>query len=103
MHAETARVFPETLRSASSKKEDWAAVSGSERIAPHSQDQSRVEAYTTGFSQASIFIPSPFIIIIIIILRIPQQRESFSLIEGVSTDRYKSVEAQLLCMWDGAI
>ena len=32
----------------------------------------------------------------------PQQRESFSLIEGVSTDRYKSVEAQLLCMWDGA-
>ena len=29
---------------------------------------------------------------------IPQQRESFSLIEGVSTDRYKSVEAQLLCM-----
>ena len=36
-------------------------------------------------------------------LGIPQQRESFSLIEGVSTDRYKSVEAQLLCMWDGAI
>ena len=31
-------------------------------------------------------------------LGIPQQRESFSLIEGVSTDRYKSVEAQLLCM-----
>ena len=35
------------------------AVSGSERIAP-SQDQSRVEAYTTGFSQTSIFIPTPF-------------------------------------------
>ena len=57
MHAETARVFSETLRSASSKKEDWAAVSGSERIAPYSLDQSRVAAYTTGFSQASIFIP----------------------------------------------
>ena len=36
-------------------------------------------------------------------LGIPQQRESFSLIEGVSRDRYESVEAQLLCMWDGAI
>ena len=36
-------------------------------------------------------------------LGIPQQRESFSLIEGVSTDRYKSVESRLLCMWDGAI
>ena len=38
----------------------WAAVSGSERIAPYRLDQSRVEAYTTGFSQTSIFIPSPF-------------------------------------------
>ena len=31
------------------------------RIAPYYRlDQSRVEAYTTGFSQSSIFIPSPF-------------------------------------------
>ena len=36
------------------------ALSGSERIAPYRLDQSRVEAYTTGFSQTSIFIPSPF-------------------------------------------
>ena len=42
------------------EQEDWAAVSGSERIAPYRLDQSRVEAYTTGFSQTSIFIPSPF-------------------------------------------
>ena len=42
------------------EQEDWAAVSGSERIAPYRLDQSRVEAYTTGFSQTSIFIPTPF-------------------------------------------
>ena len=42
------------------EQEDWAAVSGSERIAPFRLDQSRVEAYTTGFSQTSIFIPNPF-------------------------------------------
>ena len=42
------------------EQEDWAAVSGSERIAPYRPDQSRVEPYTTGFSQTSIFIPSPF-------------------------------------------
>ena len=42
------------------EQEDWAAVSGSERIAPFRLDQPRVEAYTTGFSQTSIFIPSPF-------------------------------------------
>ena len=42
------------------EQEDGAAVSGSERIAPYRLDQSRVEAYTTGFSQMSIFIPSPF-------------------------------------------
>ena len=42
------------------EQEDWAAVSGSERIAPYRLDQSRVEAYTTGFSQTSIFTPSPF-------------------------------------------
>ena len=35
------------------EQEDWAAVSGSERIAPYRQDQSRLEAYTTGFSQTS--------------------------------------------------
>ena len=40
------------------EQEDWAAVSGSERIAPYRLDQSRVEAYTTGFSQTSIFIPT---------------------------------------------
>ena len=34
---------------------DIPAVSGSERIAPYRLDQSRVEAYTTGFSQTSIF------------------------------------------------
>ena len=33
------------------EQEDWAAVSGSKRIAPYRLDQSRVEAYTTGFSQ----------------------------------------------------
>ena len=38
----------------------WAAVSGSERISPYRLDQSWVEAYTTGFSQTSIFIPTPF-------------------------------------------
>ena len=32
------------------EQEDWAAISGSERIAPYRLDQSRVEAYTTGFS-----------------------------------------------------
>ena len=42
------------------EQEDWAAVSGSERIAQYRLDQSRVEAYTTGFSQTSIFIPTPF-------------------------------------------
>ena len=40
------------------EQEDWAAVSGSERIAPYRPDQSWVEAYTTGFSQTSIFIPT---------------------------------------------
>ena len=30
------------------EQEDWATVSGSERIAPCRQDQSRVEAYTPG-------------------------------------------------------
>ena len=42
------------------EQEDWAAVSGSERIAPYRLDQSRVEAYSRGFSQTSIFIPTPF-------------------------------------------
>ena len=42
------------------EQEDWAAVSGSERIAPYRLDQSRIEANTTGFSQTSIFIPTPF-------------------------------------------
>ena len=36
------------------EQEDWAAVSGSERIAPYRLDQSRVDAYTTGLSQTSI-------------------------------------------------
>ena len=40
------------------EQEGLAAVSGSERIAPCRQDQSRVEAYTTGFSKTSIFIPT---------------------------------------------
>ena len=55
---ETAWVFPETFRISKCEQEDWAAVSGSERIAPYRLDQSRVEAYTTGFSQTSIFIPT---------------------------------------------
>ena len=55
---ETARVFPETFRISKCEQEDWAAVSGWERIAPYRLDQSRVEAYTTGFSQTSIFIPT---------------------------------------------
>ena len=42
------------------EQEDWAAVSGSERIAPYRLDQSPVEAYTTGFSQTSTFIHTPF-------------------------------------------
>ena len=42
------------------EQEDWAAVSGSERIAAYRPDKSLVEAYTTGFSQTSIFIPTPF-------------------------------------------
>ena len=45
------------------EQEHWASpftVSGSERIAPYRLGQSRVEAYTMGFSQTSIFIPSPF-------------------------------------------
>ena len=43
------------------EQEDCAAtaVSGSERIAPYRLDQSRVKAYTTGFSQTSIFISDP--------------------------------------------
>ena len=43
---------------ASRKTEQPRAGSGSERIAPYRLDQSRVEAYTTGFSQTSFFIPT---------------------------------------------
>ena len=54
---ETAWVFHSQVRA-------WARgrLSGRfqfQRIAPYRLDQSRVEAYTTGFSQTSIFIPSP--------------------------------------------
>ena len=55
---ETAWVFTETFSIQKCEQEDWAAVSGSERIAPYRLDQSRVEAYTTGFSQTSIFRPT---------------------------------------------
>ena len=52
---ETAWVFPETFRRASRKTEQpFQAQSVSHRRL----DQSRVEAYTTGFSQTSIFIPT---------------------------------------------
>ena len=39
-------------------EEDWATVSGSERIAPYRLDQSRVKRTRLGFSQTSIFIQS---------------------------------------------
>ena len=54
---ETAWVFPETLRSASRKNERPLQA---QNVSHYRLDQSRVEAYTTGFSQTSIFIPSPF-------------------------------------------
>ena len=54
---ETAWVFPETFRSASRKTEQpFQAQSVSHRTG--TDCQSRVEAYTTGFSQTSIFIPT---------------------------------------------
>ena len=57
MHTEERQECP--LRHSKCEQEDWAAVSDSEHIVPYKLDQSRVEAYTTGFSQTSIFIPSP--------------------------------------------
>ena len=57
---ETVWVFPDSRDTQKCEQEDWAAISGSERIAPYRLDQSRVEAYTNGFSQTSIFIPTPF-------------------------------------------
>ena len=41
------------------EQEDRTAVSGSERIAPYRLDQSRVEAYTMGFSQTFFLYPVP--------------------------------------------
>ena len=51
---ETAWVFPEKC-----EHEDWATVSGSERIAPYRLDQSRVEAYTPGVFPDVYFYPVP--------------------------------------------
>ena len=41
------------------EQEDWATVSGSERIAPYRRDQSRVEAYTPGVFPDVYFYPVP--------------------------------------------
>ena len=43
------------------EQEDGMALSDSGLILPYKLDQSRIEAYTTGFSETFIFIPSPLV------------------------------------------